>query len=147
MPPRCSVLGSIPCPEQCDSLKVLLQDPASRLGHLTASMPLGLGPQVRISEAFLLLSGAFLSKFLGNNCEGLMITLLSHLSLISTSLGYKCAVVPLCSLSPGKKLTSLPWCVAGLGKVRKHDSCVLLIKMLQKFPVSPAQYCNKYTSV
>lgn len=73
---RHSVLGSIPCPEQSGGLRVLLQDPASWLGHLTAIVPLGLRPELRISEPLLLLSGAFLSKFLSNNCEGLMITLL-----------------------------------------------------------------------
>lgn len=71
---RHSVPGSIPCPEQHGSLRVLLQDPASWPGHLTARVPLGLGSDVTISEPLLLLSGAFLNKFLGGNCEGLMIT-------------------------------------------------------------------------
>lgn len=73
---RYSIPGSIPCQEQCGSPRMLLQDPASWLGHPYRQSALGLGPEVRISEPLLLFSRAFLSKFIGNNCEGLMITLL-----------------------------------------------------------------------
>lgn len=64
---------------------MLLQDPSQLPETPYSQCALG----VRISEPPLLLSGAFLSKFLGAKCEGLMITLLV-ISPLS---------VPMCSCS------------------------------------------------
>lgn len=124
--------GSFPCSQQ-----QLVACPEQHLSWGPAAAPSWTGPWVvvRISPPLLLLSGPFLSKFLGKWLWRVNIHTLGCQSLICTPLG--CTVWLFHPLPSAQEWGSSPQWMTGLGKVRKPESCVLLIKALQKFPWSP----------
>lgn len=116
----CCQQWSAACPEQHANLRVLLQDRSQLAGVPYGQRTLGSGPwvAVRILESLLLLSGPFLSKFLGEWLWRVNIHAVksSGQSLICTNLG--CSVRLFHTLPSAQERRELLYPSAWLGSGR-----------------------------